>query len=107
MGIIVSKPEDEAPKKASWTDRLHPKETWLEKRKKELRVKTTADAKTPEERYTKTTFCGGQPKLEGAKYFWFFSALMGATALLFIPFAAIYRPKNFLQESSDPEVSHR
>lgn len=97
-GIIVSKPEEEAPKKASWMDALRPQETWLSVRKKELGIKTVADAKSDEELYTKTTFSGGQPKLQGAKYFWFFSALMGITAILFIPFAMIYRPKNYLQE---------
>lgn len=98
VGIIVDKPEEEAPKKASWLDSLRPQETWLSARKKALGIKTVADAKTAEELYTKTTFSGGQPKLQGAKYFWFFSGLMGFTAILFIPFAMVYRPKNYLQE---------
>jgi POT family proton-dependent oligopeptide transporter len=97
-GMIVSKPEDEAPQEASWLDKLRPKETWLSARKKTLGIETIAEAQTAEERFTKTTFCGGQPKLQGAKYFWFFSVLMGITAILFIPFAMIYRPKNYLQE---------
>jgi POT family proton-dependent oligopeptide transporter len=37
-------------------------------------------------------------RLQGASYFWFFSALMGTTAILFIPFAILYRPKNYLQD---------
>ncbi len=97
-GIILDKPEEEAPKKASWLDKLRPQETWLSARKKALGIKSKANAKTAEELYTKTTFSGGQPKLQGAKYFWFFSALMGGTALLFIPFAMIYRPKNYLHQ---------
>ncbi len=97
-GIILDKPEEEAPKKASWLDKLRPQETWLSERKKSLSIKSKANAKTAEELYTKTTFSGGQPKLQGAKYFWFFSGLMGLTALLFIPFAMIYRPKNYLQQ---------
>jgi POT family proton-dependent oligopeptide transporter len=97
-GIILDKPEEEAPKKASWLDRLRPQETWLSARKKSLGIKSKANAKTAEELYTKTTFSGGQPKLQGAKYFWFFSGLMGLTAILFIPFAMIYRPKNYLQQ---------
>jgi proton-dependent oligopeptide transporter, POT family len=98
IGIIVSKPEEEAPKKASWIDGLRPKETWLSARKKALGITTSNVQKSPEDIYTKTTFCGGQPKLQGATYFWFFSGLMGVTAILFIPFAMIYRPKNYLQE---------
>jgi len=97
-GIILDKPEEEAPKKASWLDTLRPHETWLSARKKALGIKSKANAKTAEELYTKTTFSGGQPKLQGAKYFWFFSGLMGLTAILFIPFAMIYRPKNYLQQ---------
>ncbi len=97
-GIIVDKPEEEAPKKASWLDTLRPQETWLSVRKKARGIKSTAKANTAEERYTKTNFSGGQPKLQGAKYFWFFSSLMGLTAIIFIPFAMIYRPKNYLQQ---------
>jgi POT family proton-dependent oligopeptide transporter len=98
IGVIVSKPEEIAPEKASWLDKLRPKETWLASRKQELGVKSSGEQKSGEDLFTKTTFCGGQPRLQGAMYFWFFSGLMGITAILFIPFAMIYRPKNYLQE---------
>jgi POT family proton-dependent oligopeptide transporter len=97
-GIIISKADDEPAKSSSWFDAIQPQKTWLSERKKALGIKTTADAKSAEDLYTKTTFSGGQPKLQGAKYFWFFSGLMGLTSILFIPFAMIYRPKNYLQE---------
>ncbi len=97
VGIIASKPEEEAPKKASWMDQIRPEETWLAKRKKELRIKDSGE-KEDDAFLTTTTFSGGQPKLQGAAYFWFFSALMGLTAILFVPFAMLYRPKNYLQE---------
>ena len=96
VGIIISKPDQVQEKKASWMDKLHPKEDWLSKRQKELKV-TSSEDKGSDELFTKTTFSGGQTKLQGASYFWFFSALMGGAAILFIPFAMIYRPKNYLQ----------
>jgi POT family proton-dependent oligopeptide transporter len=96
VGIIISKPDQVQEKKASWMDKLHPKEDWLSKRQKELKV-TSSEDKGSDELFIKTTFSGGQTKLQGASYFWFFSALMGGAAILFIPFAMIYRPKNYLQ----------
>jgi POT family proton-dependent oligopeptide transporter len=41
---------------------------------------------------------GGGLTLDGADYYWFFTKLMIGTALLFIPFALIYRPKTYLHE---------
>ncbi len=97
VGVLISKAEPEPEKKASWLDSLRPEEPWLAARKRELGLTATQDG--AEERFSKTTFSGGQVRLQGAAYFWFFSALMGVTAILFIPFAMIYRPKNYLQDS--------
>jgi proton-dependent oligopeptide transporter, POT family len=97
IGIIIEKAEKEPAKKASWLDNIRPKETWLSLRKKELGIKSD-DGDGAENVFSKTTFSGGQVRLQGASYFWFFSGLMGATALLFIPFAMIYRPKSYLQD---------
>jgi POT family proton-dependent oligopeptide transporter len=97
VGIIVQKPEEKEPETASWTDRLRPRQTWLERRKQSLGMDMPADGGS-EDRFSITPFCGGQPTLRGAAYFWFFSALMGLTAILFVPFAMLYRPKNYLQE---------
>ena len=97
VGIIVELPEDEPAPKPSWLDKIRPSETWLSIRQKELRFETTSDRGAGDS-FTRTTFSGGQVRLQGASYFWFFSALMGATALLFIPFAIFYRPKSYLQD---------
>lgn len=97
VGVIISKAEPEPERKASWLDSLRPEEPWLAARKRELGLTATQDG--AEERFSQTTFSGGQVRLQGAAYFWFFSALMGVTAVLFIPFAMIYRPKNYLQDS--------
>lgn len=43
-------------------------------------------------------YAGGQTKLEGAAYFWFFTKFMLITAVIFIPFSIFYQPKTYLQE---------
>jgi proton-dependent oligopeptide transporter, POT family len=98
VGILIGRPDEEPENKASWMDRIRPKQTWLSLRKQQLGIKS-ADNGGAGESFTKTTFSGGQVRLQGASYFWFFSGLMGATAFLFIPFAIIYRPKSYLQDS--------
>ena len=97
VGVILSMAVPEPEKKASWLDHLLPEEPWLAARKRELG--TAASQGGAGETFSRTTFSGGQVRLQGAAYFWFFSALMGATAILFIPFAMLYRPKNYLQDS--------
>lgn len=96
IGIIIQMSEPEAPPKASWVDVFHPETSWLTRRKAELNL---APEKSPPgvTDFSRTTFSGGQVRLQGAAYFWFFSALMAATAILFIPFAILYRPKSYLQ----------
>ena len=96
VGMTISKPEDLPEKEASWFDAIRPDQTWLAKRKQELKLKNQNGA-SEDGYYTKALFSGGQPRLQGASYFWFFSGLMGVTAILFIPFAMIYRPKSYLQ----------
>ena len=97
VGIIISKAEAVPKMKASWLDRFRPEEPWLAARKRELGLSATREEGG--ETYSQTTFAGGQVRLQGAAYFWFFSALMGVTAILFIPFAMFYCPKNYLQDS--------
>lgn len=97
VGIIIRKAEPEPARKESWTDKLHPEKPWLAERKKELGLGPDRDGGEGEI-YSKTVFSGGQVRLQGASYFWFFSGLMGATALLFIPFAMIYKPRSYLQD---------
>jgi len=98
VGIIIEKQSPQPASKPSWLDNIRPAQTWLSQRKKELGMKNEMADSGAGESFSKTTFSGGQVRLNGASYFWFFSALMGATALLFIPFAIIYRPKSYLQE---------
>ncbi len=40
----------------------------------------------------------GSSKLEGAGYFWFFAIMMVLTAGIFVPFAARYKEKTYIQD---------
>jgi len=71
---------------------------WVEARKRELGIPENDVVKTdgPFE-LEKASFAGGQNKLEGAGYFWLFTALMFVTAIIFIPFASFYKERTYLQ----------
>jgi len=94
--IDLSLPEPPAP--PSWTDRLRPNESWLQLRKKQLGIAIAAPGEITRATYATTPFSGGQNRLEGAAYFQFFTWLILGTAVLYIPFALIYRPKTYLHE---------
>jgi POT family proton-dependent oligopeptide transporter len=83
--------------KASWFDKFHPEQPWLERRKSELGIKTTDSESTENPRLILSPFAGGQTSLHGAAYFHFFTWLMLGTAVAFIPYALLYRPKTWLQ----------
>ena len=42
----------------------------------------------------------GTRKLAGASYFWFFVIMMLVTAVIFIPVAARYREKTYIQDEA-------
>jgi POT family proton-dependent oligopeptide transporter len=98
-GMIIELPQPEAKKTESWSDKLHPKEPWLERRKTELGIKTESGAASGgDSGFTRTAFSGGQTRMHGAAYFWFFTWLMLGTAVAFIPYALLYKPKTYLQD---------
>lgn len=47
----------------------------------------------------------GTSKLPGASYYWFFVIAMLVTAILFIPLAKWYKPKEYIQDESPAESS--
>jgi POT family proton-dependent oligopeptide transporter len=100
IGLILDLPASERSKSASWTDRFHPTEPWLERRKRALGVASTTAPSTDNQPLSlaRSAFSGGQSRLDGSAYFRFFTWLMLATALLFIPYALLYRPKTYLQD---------
>ena len=69
-------------------------DTWLGRRKAALGIQE----KTAEGGFAVTEFSGGQSKLEGADYFRFFTWLVLAATLIYIPFAYFYRPKTYLHD---------
>lgn len=100
IGLLLDLPLPSPPRTTSWTDSFHPSEPWLERRKKELGLpKPVAPAADGDsQQLVSTAFSGGQTRLHGAPYFHFFTGLMFLTALLFIPYAVLYKPRNWLQE---------
>jgi POT family proton-dependent oligopeptide transporter len=95
IGLTIQITQPAGPREASWSDRFHPQQTWLENRGRELGVETKKESSTT---YDKSYFSGGQTKLEGQRYYRFFTVLMLVFAVLYIPFAMLYRPKAYLHE---------
>ena len=73
--------------------------TWLHKEKQRLGMLEHYQlASTQRTQLLQTDYyAGGQTKLEGAAYFWFFTKLMLVTAIVFVPFSLCYKPKTYLQ----------
>lgn len=100
LGVLVTTKEDVGKDKAE--EDL----TWLEKRKIALGV-VEARNENGGSNYNRAYFVGGSQgmtTMEGASYFWFFTWLMLGTAVLFVPFAYVYKPKVYLPTAieSDP-----
>ncbi|MBU6171761.1 MAG: hypothetical protein KGQ87_09785, partial [Verrucomicrobia bacterium] len=98
-GLIIELPEKRQEKKASWTDRLRPAETWLERHKRASGSSEAVVSQDAAGVISRSAFCGGQTRLRGAAYFWFFAGLMLLTSLAFVPYALWYRPRTWLQDA--------
>ena len=72
--------------------------TWLYREKKRLGMLDEIPENTSILLLKTSYYAGGQTKLEGAAYFWFFTKLMLITAIVFIPFSIFYRPKSYLHD---------
>jgi len=73
------------------------KKTWLEKRKEKLGIASEEEAS--QTIVKKTPFTGGQAKLEGPSYFWFFTGLMLVAAILFVPYSIFVKEESFVQKA--------
>ena len=91
--IQLSEPEKET--EAGWTSSLHPESTWLERTAPSNGAAQEAEAVDPaaNDNFNVSLSLGGGNRLEKAAYFWFFTKLMVMTAILFVPFAILYRPR--------------
>ena len=90
---------------AAFFDQLRPETPWLETRKKELGLPTEAEMAESGPVISRRYFVGGLVKLEGARYFWLFSGIMLAAAILFVIVAKLYRTKEFFHDEVDEESS--
>lgn len=97
MGFVLTLPEPEAEKKQSWVDKLRPEAPWLDRHKQGMGM-VEGEVKEEQSLLSREAFVGGQNKLMGAGYFWFFTILMFITAVLFVPYAILYRPRTYLQD---------
>jgi POT family proton-dependent oligopeptide transporter len=70
--------------------------SWIEQRIQALGAKPP---KASGVGYEISYFSGGQTKLEGRSYYWFFTRLMLVFAVIYIPFAMLYRPKSYVVEN--------
>ncbi len=91
IGYILKSPDTAAKKSDDNDDR----QTWLEKRKAQLGL--SEEEKKDKDSIEKTAFTGGQKKLDGPTFFWFFTALMLGAAVLFIPYAIFSKEKSYMQ----------
>ena len=86
QGLVIEKTAGQA---------VAPKDTWLARRKAELGIRE----KPSPGGFRRTEFSGGESKLEGAAYFRFFTWLILAALVVYLPFSLIYRPKTYLHET--------
>ncbi len=97
--LTISRPVEKEPGAfAKFLDRLHPERTWLDLRRERFGLPTEAEVAASGPTVSREYFVGGQVKLEGAAYFWFFSGLMLAAALLFLVVAKFYRPREYFHD---------
>ena len=76
-------------------------DSWLARRKKELGlIEEPAPDQDPHE-LVATSFTGGQVKLEGPAYFWFFTWLMIGTTIIYVVMTQFYQPKEYLAEEGE------
>ena len=90
LGYIIEGPDKTLP-----SEEKSSKKTWLEKRRELLGV--TEKASDSDSPISTSAYTGGQPKLEGPAYYWFFTGLMLAAAILFVPYAIFSKEKTYLQ----------
>lgn len=100
--LAIQRHEEKAPGAlGKLLERFRPERTWLDRRRGQLGLPTEDQIAADGPTLSRDYFVGGQVKLEGASYFWFFAGLMLAAALLFLVVAKFYRPKEFFHDEED------
>ena len=101
LGMVLTLPEAKKEKKEGWTAALHPGKPWIERHKQKIGMAEQSQDGAEEGEVpllSREVLSGGQTKLMGAAYFWFFTAVMFLTAIAFIPYAMLYKPRTYLQD---------
>jgi len=102
--LVIDRPVVREPSALSrFFDHFHPEQTWLDRRRQKLGLPTAAEAAAKGPSISREYFVGGQVKLEGAAYFWFFSGLMLAAAFLFLIVAKLYRPVEYFHDDEEAQ----
>lgn len=100
--LKISRPENSEPSAlARFFDKFHPEKPWLEARKEKLGIETKAESLAAGPSISSSYFVGGLLKLEGASYFWFFTAVMFGAAVIFVFVAKLYRPREYYHDDED------
>lgn len=100
--LSISRPaEEEDGALARFLAKLRPDRSWLDRRRGELGLPTEAETAATGPTISREYFVGGLVKLEGAAYFWFFSGLMLAAAVLFLIVAKFYRPREYFHDEEE------
>ncbi len=82
-----------------WTEligKFRPEKRWLDSRKEELGIATDEEMAEGSNPVSVDYFVGGQIRLQGASYFWFFTWLMLGASVLFMLVAKFYKPRDYL-----------
>lgn len=104
QGAILTLTRPEPSNSSAFTrffDKLRPSTSWLDRRKQELGLPTKAEVAGSGPTISRDYFVGGQLRMEGAAYFWFFTGLMLAAAILFLLVARLYRPREYFHEEEN------
>lgn len=100
QGATIEISRSEPKGKETWWTRLvanfRPENTWLEERKSKLGIATDQEIAQQASPITVTHFVGGQLRMQGATYFWFFTKLMLGAAILFVIVSKFYKPRDYL-----------
>ncbi len=98
LGVVLSASDSNATEQGTWLQREKQRLGLLESLP---RGEPTEERSRPPQLLQNDYYAGGQTKLEGAAYFWFFTKLMLITAIIFVPFSLCYKPKTYLQHQPD------
>ncbi len=104
QGVVITvtvPPEKKSSGFAAFMDKFRPEKPWIEARKTKLGVPTKAEVAEVGPVISTDYFVGGRVRLEGANYFWFFTALMLTASVAFLIVAKLYRPREYYHDDED------